>query len=89
MQNQEEKNEAGLICTGMTRITEEECANEKMLGIYDDSFMEEYKHLTQMVHSHGAKIMMQVVYGGTKTTNKIENRNIFAPSDVPEKITGT
>ena len=42
MQNQEEKNEAGLICTGMTRITEEECANEKMLGIYDDSFMEEY-----------------------------------------------
>lgn len=83
------KNEAGLICTGMTRITEEECANEKMLGIYDDSFMEEYKHLTQMVHSHGAKIMMQVAYGGTKTTYKTENRNIFAPSDVPEKITGT
>ena len=44
------KNEIGFICTGMTRITEEECANEKMLGIYDDSFIEEYKHLTQMVH---------------------------------------
>ena len=49
------KNEIGFICTGMTRITEEECANEKMLGIYADSFIEEYKHLTQMVHGYGAK----------------------------------
>lgn len=83
------KNEVGFICTGMTRITEEECANEKMLGIYDDSFIEEYKHLTQMVHGYGAKIMMQIAYGGTKTTYKTENRRIFAPSDIPEKTTGT
>ena len=28
---------------------------KKMLGIYADSFIEEYKHLTQMVYGYGAK----------------------------------
>ena len=83
------KNEVGFICTGMTRIMEQECANEKMLGIYADSFIEEYRHLTEMVHGYNTRIMMQIAYGGTKTTYKTRERNIFAPSDIPEKATGT
>lgn len=83
------KNGVGLICTGMTRITKEECANPNMLGIYEDCFIKEYQALTNLIHQYGSKMMIQIAYGGTKTTYQTENRTIFAPSDIPEKMTGT
>lgn len=83
------KNEAGLICTGYARIMEDEQPNAGMMGIYDDCFIPDYQRLTDSVHAHGAKIMMQLAYGGTKTTYQTGERNIFAPSDVPEVSTGT
>lgn len=78
----------GLICTGYARIMEEESPNPGMMGIYDDSFIEDYKKLTDMVHPYGSKIMMQIAYGGTKTTYRTEGRTIFAPGHVAERSTG-
>ncbi|WP_394924152.1 NADH:flavin oxidoreductase [uncultured Robinsoniella sp.] len=83
------KNEVGLICTGYARILEEEQPNEKMMGIYNDSFIPEYQSLTKSVHKYGAKIMMQLAYGGTKSTYRTSSRKIFSPGDIPEKSTGT
>ncbi len=77
----------GLIITGYANIVEEEQPNPGMMGIYDDSFIEEYKELTQMVQEYGAKIVLQIAYGGTKTTYNVEERTIFAPSVVPELTT--
>ena len=59
-----------------------------MMGIYDDRFIPQYRKLTDMVHGYGSAIMMQIAYGGTKTTYETDNRVIFAPSDVPERSTG-
>lgn len=81
--------QVGLICTGYARILKEEQPNAGMMGIYDDCFVEEYRRLTDMVHTYGSRIMMQLAYGGTKTTYRVEQRTIFSPSDVPEKSTGT
>lgn len=83
------ENNVGLICTGYARICREEQPNAGMLAIYDDCFIPEYRMLTDMVHDSGSRIMMQLVYGGTKTTFRTEERKIFAPSDIPEKSTGT
>lgn len=83
------KNEIGLISTGYARVMEEDCPNAGMMGIYDDKFIPSYQRLTDCVHRHGGKIMMQIAYGGTKTTYKVGERKIFAPSDIPEKSTGT
>lgn len=83
------KGDVGLICTGYARILMEEQPNERMMGIYDDSFIPEYLELTKSVHRYGSKIMMQLAYGGTKTTCKPGERKIFAPSDIPEISTGT
>ena len=83
------KNEIGLISTGYARIMKEDCPNAGMMGIYDDCFIPSYQKLTDCVHQHGGKIMMQIAYGGTKTTYKVGERQIFAPSDIPEKSTGT
>ena len=83
------KNEVGLICTGYARVDKEDRPNAGMMGIYDDAFIPQYQELTRRVHAYGAKIMMQIAYGGTKTTFEREGRTIFSPSAVPERKTGT
>lgn len=83
------KNDVGLIVTGYANIVEEEKPNAGMMGIYSDDFIDEYKRLTDMVHQHESKIVMQIAYGGTKTTYQVGERVIFAPSDRPERGTNT
>ncbi|WP_286339731.1 NADH:flavin oxidoreductase [Ferrimonas sp. YFM] len=83
------KGEVGLIITGYANIVQEEQPNPGMMGIYDDSFINEYIRLTDLVHDSDAKIVMQLAYGGTKTTHNVGERVIFAPSDVPERGTKT
>ncbi|SHH44480.1 NADH:flavin oxidoreductase [Clostridium grantii] len=81
------KGQIGLIITGYGNVVKEEQPNPGMMGIYNDSFIEEYKKLTNLVHSYGSKIIMQLAYGGTKTNFNLGERIIFAPSEVPEKST--
>ena len=83
------RNEAGLIITGYANVVAEEQPNPGMMGIYDDSFIDGYQKLTRMIHGHGAKIILQVAYGGTKTSYNLGQRTIFAPSQIPERSTGT
>ncbi|PST96013.1 oxidoreductase [Photobacterium iliopiscarium] len=81
--------EVGLIVTGYANIVEEEKPNAGMMGMYNDSFIEEYQKLTDLVHQYDSKIVMQLAYGGTKTTYNLGERVIFAPSAVCEKGTQT
>ncbi|WP_394148101.1 NADH:flavin oxidoreductase [Shewanella atlantica] len=83
------KGEVGLIVTGYANIVEEEQPNPGMMGIYDDSFIAEYQKLTSQVHVNGSKIVMQLAYGGTKTTHNVGQRVIYAPSEVCERGTKT
>ena len=83
------KNEVGMIITGYANIVKEEQPNPGMMGIYDDTFIEEYQKLTACMHHYGSKIILQVAYGGTKTTYNVGERVIFAPSAVAEQGTGT
>ena len=79
------KGNIGLIITGYANVVKEEQPNPGMMGIYDDSFIDEYKKLTSLVHSYDSKIIMQIAYGGTKTTFNLGERVIYAPSEVPER----
>ncbi len=81
------KSDIGLIITGYANVVVEEQPNPGMMGIYDDSFIDEYKKLTGLVHSFGSKIIMQVAYGGTKTTYNVGERLIYAPSEIAERST--
>ena len=83
------KGDLGLIVTGYANIVEEEKPNAGMMGIYNDSFIDEYKKLTELVHHYDSKIVMQLAYGGTKTTYNTSKRVIFAPSEVCERGTKT
>ncbi len=82
------KEEVGTIITGYANIVQEEQPNANMMGIYNDSFIPEYKQLCDLVHKYDSKIILQLAYGGTKTTYQTQDRIIFAPSAVAEKSTG-
>lgn len=79
--------DVGLIITGYANIIKEEQPNPGMMGIYNDSFINEYKKLTELVHQYDSKIIMQIAYGGTKTNYKVGKRLIYAPSEIPERST--
>ncbi len=77
----------GTIITGYAFVLEEEQPNPNMLGIYDDSFIPEYQEFTQKIQAEGAKIVMQIVYGGSFTSYLLENRTIWGPSAVAHPLT--
>lgn len=76
----------GTIITGYTFVTKDEQPNPGMMGIYDDSFIEEYKELTDIVHSYKANIIMQIVYGGSQTNMNPPSKLIWGPSAVKNEI---
>jgi len=72
----------GTIITGYAFVLEEEQPNPGMLGIYDDSFIPEYRAFTKKIQDAGANIIMQIVYGGSATSFRPEGREIWGPSAV-------
>jgi len=82
------KGGSAAIITGYAFVLEDEQPNPKMFGAYDDTFIESYKPLTRMVHDNDSKIILQLVYGGSFTWFNAENREIWGPSAVTNKISG-
>ena len=81
------KGGVGTIITGYAFVLPEEQPNPGMMGIYDDSFVPEYLDFTKKIHSHGANIVMQIVYGGSFTNHQPEHRTIWGASAVPHPLT--
>ncbi len=82
------KGGAAAIITGYAFVLEEEQPNPRMFGIYNNSFVDVYKPLTEMVHTHDSKIVLQIVYGGSFTWHDVGKRTIWGPSAIENKITG-
>ena len=83
------KGGTGVIITSFVTVNPDDIPAPNMLGIYDDSFIEEYKKLTDMVHSYGAKIFIQLVAGGSQGRNNVNlGKTIYGPSAHVNPITG-
>jgi 2,4-dienoyl-CoA reductase-like NADH-dependent reductase (Old Yellow Enzyme family) len=78
----------GMIITGYAFVLGEEQPNPGMMGIYDDSFVPEYRRLTDRVHALGSRIVMQIVYGGSCAGYPAAGRVIWSPSGVADLATG-
>jgi 2,4-dienoyl-CoA reductase-like NADH-dependent reductase (Old Yellow Enzyme family) len=83
------KGGVGTIITGYAFVTENEQPNPNMMGIYDDSFIQEYKEFTDKIHSYDTNIIMQIVYGGFMTGFNVDERTIWGPSTMQNEVTGT
>ncbi len=82
------KGGVGTIATGYAHVEKNEQPAPNMMGIYDDSFIPEYKELTDMVHSYGANIIMQITYGGTRSHLDKPSSVIYGASPVKNQVTG-
>lgn len=82
------KGGVGTIFTGYAYVEKDEHPNPRMMGIYEDSFIPEYKKLTDMAHSYGTNIIMQIVYGGSMTHLVPPSPVIWGPSAVKNELTG-
>lgn len=82
------KGGVGTIITGYAFVTEDEQPNPGMMGVYNDSFIEEYKKLTCMVHRYGTNIILQIAYGGSRTSFNPVGRTILGASEVAQSIHG-
>lgn len=78
----------GTIVMGYAHVTVNEQPNPRMLGICDDSFVAEYHDLTERVHAYDAKIVSQIVYGGSASRLEPPSPRILGPSAVPHLKTG-
>ncbi len=78
----------GTILTGYAYVNKDEHPNPNMMGIYDDTFIDAYKDLTQMVHKNDSNIIMQMVYGGSMTHLNPPSENIWSPSGVKDEMSG-
>lgn len=59
----------GLIITGLTEVVEG-TATYKLMKIHDDAYIEGLKKLTDLVHSKGSKIVVQLVHHGSQISGR-------------------
>lgn len=76
----------GTMITGYAFVLEGEQPNPGMLGIYDDSFVPEYRAFTEKIKAEGANIILQIVYGGSATDFNPAGREIWGPSAVAHPL---
>jgi len=81
------KGGVGAIITGLTTVSDIEKIAPKQSAIYNDSFVPEYKRLTDTVHKHNARIIIQLACNGAQTMSKSEEGICWAPSVIEDEPT--
>ena len=77
------KNEVGCIITGYAAVSRNGVSPyPRMMKIYDDGVIDEYKKLTDAVHRHGAPVILQIAHCGRQTSSKAIGMQKVAPSNV-------
>ena len=70
----------GTIITGYAYVTPDGKPSEGALGIYDDQFAADYRELVELAHAHDARIVAQLVYGGSKSKVAHDDARRLAPA---------
>lgn len=74
----------GVIITGLTSVTDREQLMPGQMGIYEDSFIPEYKKLTEVMHENEVAIILQLACLGSQTSVKGNGKVIWGPSAVED-----
>lgn len=79
------KGEAGIIITSIVAVSSREKWIPWQMGIDNDTFIEEYKKLTDKVHEYDTKIIMQIGAIGAQTiAANNPDRSMWGPSAVAD-----
>ena len=72
---------AAALITGFTLVDAEE-KPYPLMAFYDDTFLEEHKKLTNIVHKNNSNIILQLVYVGSYIMGDASAVTVLAPSAV-------
>ncbi|HMK35112.1 MAG TPA: NADH:flavin oxidoreductase [Desulfomonilaceae bacterium] len=80
----------GLIITGFQYVMPNSVAMPYQIGNYGEAQLEGLTRWTDAIHSHGGKVVAQLVHTGTKANPKLfpEEGEIWGPSAIPDPLTG-
>lgn len=81
------KGGVGLILTGYSFVTKRGKALFGKLGVDSDALIPGFKRLTEAVHEHGGKIVLQIAHGGSQGMFDT-GMPLEAPSAMKERATG-
>ncbi|MCK5073762.1 MAG: NADH:flavin oxidoreductase [Bacteriovoracaceae bacterium] len=77
------KNGTSLIIAGFNYTSKEGKAMQPgACGMDEDSKIAHWKPIVEMVHSYGAKIIMQITHAGRQTVKRLSGGEVFSPSKV-------
>lgn len=77
------KGGVGTMITGLCAVTDVEQLLPGQMGIYDDSFIDDYKPLVHGVHEHHANIILQIAALGPQTiTDSDASKVMWGPSPI-------
>lgn len=79
------KGGVGTIITGLTNVTDVEKLVPGQMGIYNDSFIDEYQKLTDRVHEHDTNIIVQLVCNGAQNPSTADGL-LWGPSAVADLV---
>lgn len=80
------KGGAGYITVGNACVHPSGKATERMICIYDDTYMAGIRKLAQAIHAVGGKVVVQLNHAGRQTSHYITGQKIVAPSAIACKI---
>jgi len=79
------KGGVGTIITGLTAVTDLEQPSPGQMCIYDDSFIEEYKKLTDTIHTYDANIILQLACLGSQNSfDENSGKIMWGPSAIED-----
>ncbi|HAM15529.1 MAG TPA: NADH:flavin oxidoreductase [Eggerthellaceae bacterium] len=70
----------GTIITGYAYASRDGKPSEGALGLYDDAFLDDYRDLAKSVHDAGARIVLQLAYGGSKSKLAPDDERRLVPA---------
>ncbi|MBE0481789.1 MAG: FAD-dependent oxidoreductase [Dehalococcoidia bacterium] len=79
---------AGLLTTGIAHVHPSGRLADTEFGVWDDSFLDGLRLLTDAVHSAEGKISLQIAHGGRYCRSDVLKAQPVAPSAVPCRMTG-
>ena len=80
------KGGVGAIITGITGIQKNRKNAANMTMIDRDDFIDDYKALVDIAHSHGMAIIMQIAHAGRQTYASVTGQTPVAPSAIKDKV---
>lgn len=78
------KGGVGTIVTGLALVSDLEEPIPRQMGIYSDTFIDEYKKMTEMSHSYNTKIILQIACLGSQTSPSTSGKFMWGPSAIED-----